>query len=401
MEAYSNVCLEGTNNKLKHSENGVRPQDSKAKSTRVMVFQDEEEGCKLKKASIEGLFKTPTYSNTITCKSIIKTAESELQQQLAQTGNYVSLRKDETNWLVVRSTLRCRTLLKTRPVFSRVRHLGVDENNEFGCSCYFFERFGIPCRHMAHVAKAYGCNFVGFTARDVDVRYHRSYSHYVAANDANELNEIGKQIRNKLIKLRDGRFVAPKAPSFKAYENCVKFSVGTESEEQSLLFDLPHVMAHFEDRGINTVVLNYCTEDVETAKKAAETFGNCAGMTQVMYNGEEGVNEADTATVFPDNDKEEDIEFPMDNQENAENDRPVPFHERFNPMFKEMCLACEHASETEMKEIEITFQNIISDHMKKRAAMLPAANGKIVSCLPVDRNASYKHHKQRPYGYGG
>jgi hypothetical protein len=74
------------------------------------------------------------------------------------------------------------------PFFSRIRSVTVDQTGTMFCSCKHFERMGLPCGHMAcvaklcHETKSFGsitCKFSGFTHHDIAVRWWSSYMYYV------------------------------------------------------------------------------------------------------------------------------------------------------------------------------------------------------------------------------
>jgi SWIM zinc finger len=53
------------------------------------------------------------------------------------------------------------------PRFKRVREVFIDENKEGRCTCYYFERFGIPCRHVLAVFSSLAPNDYEPAPRDI------------------------------------------------------------------------------------------------------------------------------------------------------------------------------------------------------------------------------------------
>ncbi|KAG7370771.1 hypothetical protein IV203_019341 [Nitzschia inconspicua] len=74
-DAYSNSCLEGTNYGVKYCENRVLPNMSKAKSTKVMINQDEEKFTQNRKKASDAFHKTPLQARTNTSAHVLQTAE--------------------------------------------------------------------------------------------------------------------------------------------------------------------------------------------------------------------------------------------------------------------------------------------------------------------------------------
>jgi N-acetylmuramoyl-L-alanine amidase len=103
-DSYSNSVLEGTNYGVKYCENGVRPNMSSAKSTKVMVDQDLDKSAITSKKTADALFKTPLHTSTATSKSIVRVAESHLQKEMAEVENYSSIRVKDNEFWVLRST---------------------------------------------------------------------------------------------------------------------------------------------------------------------------------------------------------------------------------------------------------------------------------------------------------
>jgi hypothetical protein len=94
----------------------------------------------------------------------------------------------------------------------------VGEDGRMHCSCCYTERMGIPCRHVFHILCYYTFLFKGFTSVDIDIRYHVSYSHYVADKSELEMTAEEIQIRRKLIALRLSDWkMLPHAPAIESF----------------------------------------------------------------------------------------------------------------------------------------------------------------------------------------
>ncbi len=73
------------------------------------------------------------------------------------------------------------------PIFSRIRSVSVDQTGTMLCSCKHFKRMGLPCDHMAcvaklcHETKIFGSitsKFSRFTHHDIAVCWWSSYMYY-------------------------------------------------------------------------------------------------------------------------------------------------------------------------------------------------------------------------------
>jgi hypothetical protein len=375
-DAYSNSCLEGTNYAVKYCGNGVKPNMSGAKATKVMVNQDEDKAVRGTKSASDALTKLPLYTKTITSGKLRTVAESMFQQQNEECDNYMSLRLGETTWWVLRSTPRKPDGII--PTFSRIRIVSIDNNNEMHCSCGFIDRNGIPCRHVVHAARKFGIEFKSFTHHDIDLRFHTSYCSFVASKDPALMSEDEQEIRSRLLKARKEELSGPTAPSFQKFSQCRRFVAGTKSEEKFRHFNLSDATDYFMQHGTTTVVVNYGGLHVDQARKAV---GHAAGMTQ----------EASFPT-FCENDT-----FPTFCENDTVVLKPITVYERLNPLCKDILRLFDGLSGSNITEAERLLKNIVNLGQRFRAEELPPPTGQVVSCIPVNPQTGYKHKKQKRF----
>jgi SWIM zinc finger len=69
-------------------------------------------------------------------------------------------------------------VLEWVPKFRRIRVVDIDEGNEGHCSCCYYERFGIPCRHLLNIFCKLSDSSYEPELRDVAVRWHKTYSQF-------------------------------------------------------------------------------------------------------------------------------------------------------------------------------------------------------------------------------
>ena len=382
-DSYSNTVLEGTNYGVKYCENGVRPNMSSAKSTKVMIDQDRDKAAMTTKKTADAFHKIPLYTQTVTSNKIVQVAESHMQKELAEVENYSSLRVNDKEFWVVRSTP---TTQKTKdsiiPIFRRVRVVTVDTNGKMQCTCGSTHRKGIPDRHMGHAALKFGIDFQGFSHHDVDLRFWTSYCKFVATDAPAQMDEKKVQLRSELQQARREICGFPNAPSFQDMAGCT-YVAGAKSDETFLQFAPEQAKRYFEAmKGKGSTVLNYTENEIELALKAEYNVGNAAGMTQETYNCESD---------------DESIKFAApDNHEVANDIRLTPY-ERFNPMFKEVISLLDGADEAMENEVQNTFQDMIMKLKQFRSAKLPPPMGSIVSCIPMNQQSKSKHTKQKQY----
>lgn len=388
-DAYSNSCLEGTNYAVKYSTNAVRPCMSQAKATKVMVNQDEVRDAIVQKSVCDGLIKKPLYTTSITSKFIRRVAESMFQQQSDEAENYVSYRVQDKKWLVLRSTER--EVGGVLPCFSRVRTVTVDKDNCMHCTCGFIERNGIPDRHIIHVARKFGVEFTSFTHHDIDLRFHNSFCKYVATDDPSDMNDEAIAIRKQLLGAREGPLNLPTAPSWKDFSIFSPYGIGHNSVEKFQNVGPSEALRYIQEHGSSTVVLNYSDMDVEKARKVAEHCGTSIGMTQQVFN----CVDEEVAVSYP-SEEEEAISYPTDNQPTMVSNVQSTY-EQFSPLYKEITQIFDGLDESKITEAGHLLQNIVNLGKQYRVALQPQPVGQVVSCVPVNKNASAKHSKQNTF----
>ncbi len=115
------------------------------------------------------------YTNTRTNDIEVK----ELPGTISNMGNDTENEKNDS---------LCDTVpLSPIPIFSRNLSVTIDQTGSMFCSCKHFERIGLPCVHMACVAKlchetsvfdSYTSKLSGFTHHDIVVHWWSSYMYY-------------------------------------------------------------------------------------------------------------------------------------------------------------------------------------------------------------------------------
>lgn len=355
---------------------------SSAKSTKVMIDQDRDKAAIISKKAADAFLKTPLYTSTLTSNHIVQVAESHLQREANELENYASIRIQEKEFWVLRSTsTKQGTKDSVIPKFRRVRVVTVDGDGMMKCSCGSTHRSGIPDRHIFHVARKFGVNFESFIHHDIDPRFWTSYCKFVATDDPTVMDSRKQSLRCELQQARRTLCGFPNAPSLKEMP-VGTYIVGTCSEEKFFSFTSEHAKKHFaaiKEKGSES--LNYTGQDVESALKAEYNTDNAAGMTQETYNCES----EDQIINFPE----------ADTAETLDHNRPLNPHARFNPMFKEVLSLLDGVDEEMENEIERRFQGMIDTLKGFHSARLPQPRGSIVSCMPSNQWAKSHHSKQK------
>ncbi len=116
------------------------------------------------------------------CYTNTRTPHIEIQEfpgNISTNGNDIGNEKNDSLCATVQ--------ISPIPIFSHIRSVTIDETRTMFCSCKHFERIGLPCVHMACVAKlchessvvgSHTSKFSRFTHHDIAVRWWSSYMYY-------------------------------------------------------------------------------------------------------------------------------------------------------------------------------------------------------------------------------
>jgi hypothetical protein len=130
----------------------------------------------------------PLWSKTLTSPVVTRHAEGILQQQytLGMKPWFNCVRTDSTTWLVRGGIEKA---FKGTPIPKFIRTRTVSQVGTFLlCSCGFFERFGLPCRHLFVVLQR------GPRPSNCATRWRRDYLAYGLSGNA-ELDRLFKEAK--------------------------------------------------------------------------------------------------------------------------------------------------------------------------------------------------------------
>lgn len=286
---YSNTPLEGTNNALKHCTLGVKGNMSLQHSSVNMMKQDSNK-LQLKNMELHAeLHKQRLCSlDGVNGRYISKSAFGQLTEEWQSGQNYASLRTSGDTWSVLFAVREdAHSKAKVIPVFRRMRQVIWNLDHTLSCDCGYTNRWGMPCRHMAHVVQRYTTSKRCFTHHDVDMRWWNIYSKFMVVMEPLLMNDAELNIRRNLTQL----YKVHKYPVV----NCIHHHVGIEYAYGD------NVHKKFKDANVESAgtlfarpkwtVLNYPEEE-----SSACDVGACnAGITQ-------------TTNAFNDSDSECNIE---------------------------------------------------------------------------------------------
>ena len=169
-----------------------------AKAGKCVINQDECKANHWKRTSSAAFNGVPLYANTGTCRQIHAVAETMIQEQIALTDSYSSIRISKTQWYACFSSERkepSSLAVSPQPTFARIRMVTLNEAGQLHCSCGYTDRNGVPDRHIIHVALNYGISFKGFTHHNDDVRFWRAFDKFVVVGETSEMDSLPTQLQ--------------------------------------------------------------------------------------------------------------------------------------------------------------------------------------------------------------
>jgi hypothetical protein len=152
-EYFTSCQAEHENRSLK-AVGGTKPQQNIHRSAVAMANKAEHRY--QFKASVSGraIVATQLWSKSITAQSLTKIAEGLCRAQVTRKNNYFVKSIGQFYYDVVakKNELNLIAILGGRPQIVRLRFVKFEVDGSVCCSCDFFERVGIVCRHILAIA---------------------------------------------------------------------------------------------------------------------------------------------------------------------------------------------------------------------------------------------------------
>jgi hypothetical protein len=206
-DTNSNSAHEGTNRGMKSHAAPTNPQHTLAKATKVLTHQ----AC-LKSLSLQSDLARKINSKTLwseqpTQGHVVDLALNLIINEWEQRGHYdiagpfSDADSEGIFWLQFRKDQAIDDSqdkhLGTVPRFKRVRKIHrCCETGTLRCDCCYFDRVGIPCRHiMALLCQITGSEFKGVAVDDVRVFWRNDYFFY-GMQPRNDMGSLLLQLRD-------------------------------------------------------------------------------------------------------------------------------------------------------------------------------------------------------------
>ena len=206
-----NTKHEGTFKGIKYGATPVTPSMSLHNSLCLLSNVAERKCGQIRKNKTDDVLKKKTWISLPCGDKLNLRGEQLLTSQWKLRGSYKNHRVASNKWLVTfddKDNHTNNNLKTLYPLFKRVREVTCN-CKYFFCTCKYFERFGIPCRHIL-------CVFASFpkykypTHNDVSVIYWKQYMHY-AYNSSNSYT-FSNDVADMLLLLRNNNILGPTCP---------------------------------------------------------------------------------------------------------------------------------------------------------------------------------------------
>jgi MULE transposase domain/SWIM zinc finger len=208
-EANSNSAHEGTNHGLKAHSSATNPQQSIHETAKTLCFQAEVKEQTTKNCLVRKEGSRKLWSTLPTADQLTDFGEGLLLEQWKAGQKHYKINGPcENKWLLLFDHRQGQPnnvperLPNVIPKFWRVRVVERCERSKtLTCSCCYFERVGIPCRHILKVmCTVLGEGFSGVTENDVRVFWRKRYYSCAIGVGAEQDNAV---LHEKYMRLLD------------------------------------------------------------------------------------------------------------------------------------------------------------------------------------------------------
>jgi hypothetical protein len=423
MDMYSNTPHEGTNNGIKASAAPSMPQHSIATAARVLCVNSEVNAIQRGRESATLLVNHKLWSKTKTADYVTSCAENEIKNQASEIHSYHSMRLNSSNWSVRRqqdTPSHClrfdeldqdaaladtsihivgRRQPKVIPQFDRVRKVKL-VGRSLHCSCKFFERIGIPCRHQIHVLHYHMTpSWTDLSHHDVSVRWWTTYLFFFRSLDAQH-----QQICNALKMLDQNDCKGPYVPKNFATLLPPSYPVIHQQEQNSMP---PVDTSFFDVKPIIDSCKNYSVGEIALATGKARQGGDNASIPSYMTQETSITNHCSQLQENVNNGNDDDhddfvmsnggeIDFSVDarldtNEAYTVSERGSVYQQLY-PVFKELCSLLEpNTPEVQMHSAYLSTHILREKERHLKRSQNPHLAGQFVS-VSVNSNKRRKTH---------
>jgi hypothetical protein len=213
LDTNSNSAHEGTNKGMKYHSLPVKPTHSLVESTKILTHQSKLKSGDSKIRASQYDRSHSRWLSSPTADYLTRLGESLLQTQWEASKSYALTGPFKNQWLVMKEPnfVQKRQEDYYIPRFQRVRAVSRDlETGILFCSCFYFQRIGIVCRHILCVMRQiYNQNgeFKGISHTFIRVHWWSMYYHFGVSQCPQH-----QQIRKLLFELRDNDSQGPVVP---------------------------------------------------------------------------------------------------------------------------------------------------------------------------------------------
>jgi hypothetical protein len=176
-DTIMNTAHEDTNNGIKYCAAPVLPSYSLSKSARTLSQNGKVTARQHELDNARAVDSTKLWSNLPTSEHLTHLGEGLVVEQWKIRNNYES-RQIEANLFQVRR-MNHNPKNVAMPIFKRIRIVSIANDGRLRCSCCYFERIGIVCRHMMHILQSVTHeDYSGVSHRDISVFWWSTYAHF-------------------------------------------------------------------------------------------------------------------------------------------------------------------------------------------------------------------------------
>ena len=197
-DTHINSSHEGTNKGIKYGAAPCLPNYSIERAAKVLAENGEMKSQMCAQKAGSSHLKTKLWSKLPTSEHVVDLAEALVTAQWKEKQNYECIRTSERMFLLVRLGIDLpQPVTCPIPQFRRVRKVEWIDRVLI-CDCGYFQRVGIPCRHLMKVMTIIIPEFQGVSHHHVSVVWWTAFSKYAYCRQQNQSKNMVNNMMARL-----------------------------------------------------------------------------------------------------------------------------------------------------------------------------------------------------------
>ena len=365
-----NVKHEGTFRGLKYGCTPIGPSLGLQKSLITISNVGERKCGTVHKQKTRDVLTTKTWVNLRCSNKLNLRGEQLMCNEWDLRNNYNSIHCSPTQWLIryaPSTNNNVKTYRTVYPLFNRIRTVSI-ETNYFVCSCKYFERFGIPCRHIFHVFATF-TDYKEPSHYDISVIYWKQYMHYCYNNQCTKSDKDSRDLCKLLEHLRKNDIKGPSCPR-SLYESLPVVKTIPVEFNDSIIRCNNYNINELQNLEIMNIPSGYgmtMSQNSIIEIDETSTCENNSDQCNILMN----LNNTFNSNA---------LEFMNTHEENCMRTSSFNVYSELNPLFKTLVSHLqEHGDEESISSVKGFLRNALNEIQVKKQKTARSENGSLIS----------------------